>query len=395
VCTTAGAPSSSISDFFRAVMKKFISLFVFLFLSSSLYAQSAPQPPALDVKSYVLLDFESGTVLASKEPHLRVEPASLTKIMTTYVAFDELQHGRVSMDDQVLISEKAWRSEGSRSFIEVGKRVRFEDLLHGSIIQSGNDASIAIAEHIAGDESVFVQLMNKHAKRLGMVDTQFSNATGLPSPELYTSAYDMALLSQALIRDFPDLYPWFKDQEFTYNNIRQYNRNQLLDLDPTADGIKTGHTNAAGYCLAGSAIRDGRRLITVMMSAKGSRERAQMTKGLLDYGFRFFETARLFGVQKPVATVRAWKGAVTELPVGVAEPVALALPRGSSDRLQISHQIEGPVLAPIRAGQVLGTVTVSLNGEVLRTQPLVSLQSVEAGSLWQRASDTVRMFLQD
>ncbi|HEY0975751.1 MAG TPA: D-alanyl-D-alanine carboxypeptidase family protein [Solimonas sp.] len=356
---------------------------------------SVPAPPDVAARSYVLFDFHSGQVLAEREAHMRAEPASITKVMTDYIAFDELQSGRIKADDAVLISEKAWRAPGSRTFVEVGTRVRLEDLIRGSIIQSGNDATIAIAEHIAGDEAVFAQLMNKHAQRLGMKNTSYSNATGLPDPGLYTTAYDIALLGQALIRDFPDRYPLFKEREFSFGTrgtIRQGNRNLLLDLDPSADGIKTGHTESAGYCLVGSSIRDGRRLIAVVMGTSGTRERAQATKALLDYGFRFFETTQLFGPTQPVQTATVWKGAIRELPVGTLEPVAFSLPRGEGQQLQVAAQLDPLLIAPIQKGQTVGSVTVTAANQNARTIPLVALEDVPAGSWWRRLIDTIRLW---
>ncbi|ULQ46765.1 D-alanyl-D-alanine carboxypeptidase [Flagellatimonas centrodinii] len=377
------------------MMLRLLALLIVATVPALAAAASVPEPPDIEASSYVLMDFHSGQVLATRNGRTAVEPASITKVMTVYVAFDELKAGHIALDDEVLISERAWRSEGSRSFVEVGKRVRLEDLLHGIIIQSGNDASIALAEHIAGDESVFAQLMNKHAKRLGMKDTHFTNASGLPDPDLLTTAHDIALLSQALIRDFPDLYPWFKDTEFVYNGIRQRNRNLLLYEDRTVDGIKTGHTNAAGYCLAASAIRDDRRLITVVMGTESPRARTRASRALLEYGYRFFETAQLFGADQPVDTLRIYKGASEQLKVGVTAPIALSLPRDAGSRLQVSHTVEGPLEAPVQVGQRVGTVTVTLDGETLRSQPMVALETIAEGSLWQRAADTVRLWLAD
>lgn len=376
-------------------MKGFLKLLCLVCLPFSATAQ-VPSPPEIAASSYVLYDFASQQVLADVNSMQRVEPASITKIMTAYVAFDELARGHIGLDDQVLISEKAWRTEGSRTFVEVGKHVRFEDLLMGSIVQSGNDATVAIAEHIAGDEAVFAQLMNKHAAQLGMKGTHYVNATGLPHPEHYTTAYDVALLSDALIRKFPDDYKRFSVREFTFGHrgeIRQPNRNLLLDMEPGADGIKTGHTEAAGFCLAASSVRDGRRLITVVMGTSGMRARATASKALLDYGFRFYENVALFGADKPVSRIRVWKGEVSELPVGVAETVALSLPRGTADRLNIEPVIDVQAIAPIAAGQTLGSVTLSVDGKTLRTIPLTALQPVAEGSLLTQAIDTVRLWL--
>ncbi len=356
-----------------------------------------PEPPDLNVNSFVLFDFQSGQVIAEKNAHERVEPASITKIMTAFVAFDELQQGHVTMDDDVLISEKAWRTPGSRTFVEVGKKVGFRDLLHGSITQSGNDATVAIAEHIAGDESVFAQLMNQHAQQIGMKDTHFVNATGLPDPEHYTTAYDIALLARALIQTYPERYKIFSEREFTFGHrgeITQRNRNLLLQMDSTADGIKTGHTESAGYCLAGSAIRDGRRLISVVMGAGGPRQRAQDSKTLLDYGFRFFENVALFGAEKPVSQVQVWQGAVSEVAVGVPAPIVLTVPRGEADKLTVTPHIEGRAIAPLAAGQQVGTVTLSINDQTLRTLPLQTLQPVAEGSLLRRLIDAARLWLE-
>lgn len=368
-------------------------LWIGLLAAAQAAQANIPAPPTLAASSYVLMDYHTGQVLASHNPHEPVKPASIVKVMTAYIAFDELKNGHISLDDQVLISERAWRAPGSRSFLEVGRRVRLEDLLHGIIIQSGNDASIALAEHIAGDESVFAQLMNKHAQRLGMTNTHFTNSSGLPDPEMKSTAYDIALLSQALIRDFPDLYPWFKEKEFVYNNIRQPNRNRLLFEDPTVDGIKTGHTNAAGYCLAASAIRDGRRLITVVMGTASPSVRTQASRALLEYGYRFFDTAQLLGPERPAATVRAWRGAIENLRVGTLQPLAISLPRDATNRVQIRHELSQAPVAPLARGQTLGTVSVQLDGEVLKTAPLVALDDIPAGSLWQRVSDALRQWI--
>lgn len=360
-------------------------------------AAEVPTPPTIEAKSYILFDFASGQVLADFNADMRVEPASITKIMTSYVTFDELKKGNISSSDDVLISEKAWRTQGSRTFVEVGKTVKLADLEQGSIVQSGNDATVAIAEHIAGDESVFAQLMNKHAAAIGMKNTNYENATGLPSPNHYTTAHDVALLSQALIRDFPDGYKMFSEREFTFGHgdqIRQGNRNLLLDLDPNADGIKTGHTDAAGYCLAGSSIREGRRLIAVVMGTAGTRQRAQAAKTLLDYGFRFFENAKFFGAAKPAGSVRVWKGATDQLSYGVLDEVVMALPRSTADKVEVAIQLDpNPVIAPVAVGQVVGSANLSVDDKVLRTVPLVALQPIEQGGFFIRLIDTIRLWL--
>lgn len=374
--------------------KKLLLLCLSVLLSP--LAAAVPEPPSINARSYVLIDFQSGQVLADRDAHLRVEPASITKVMTDYIAFDELRSGHVRPDDEVLISERAWRTPGSRTFVEVGKRVPLDTLIRGSIIQSGNDATVAIAEHIAGDEAVFAQLMNRHAERLGMTNTQYANATGLPHPELYTTAHDTALLAQALIRDFPDGYRLFSEREFSFGHrgeIRQQNRNLLLDMDPTADGIKTGHTDSAGYCLAASAVREERRLIAVVMGTPGPRERAQAAKALLDYGFRFFDTVTLLGTEAPATTARIWKGDRQELAVGTLEPLAVSVPRGTTGQLQVRSEVHGPLIAPIERGAVVGTLTI-LDGETeTRRIPAVALHTVERGSWLRRLIDTIRLWL--
>lgn len=354
---------------------------------------TTPAPPTIPATSYVLMDHQTGDILASREPDLRLPPASITKVMTLYIAFDEITKGHTSLDDQVLISEKAWRAQGSRSFIEVGNRVRLEDLLHGIIVQSGNDASIAVAEHIAGDESVFAQLMNKHAARIGMVNTHFTNSSGLPDDAMLTSVRDIALMSQALIRDFPDFYAWFKEREFVFNDIRQPNRNRLLFEDASVYGIKTGHTEAAGYCLAASAIRDGRRLISVVMGTNSTSARTQASRALLEYGFRFFDTAQLLGPAKPVTQARVYGGAADEVSAGTLEPLAITLGRDGAERVETTFTLKSPLKAPLSVGQEIGEVTVSLDGEVLRTTSLVALVDVERGSLWKRFIDWIRLLI--
>jgi len=373
-------------------MNKLLLLAAAVVLPIAAVAQ-VPEAPTLPAKSYALLDYASGQLIASREPDLRVEPASITKVMTVYVVLDEIRQGRAKLDDPVLISEKAWRqgmdSSESRMFIEVGKRVKLEDLLRGIIIQSGNDATVALAEHVAGSEEVFAALMNQYADKLGMKNSRFADASGMPNEGHYTTARDLAVLGRALIHEFPEAYKIFSEREFVFNGIKQQNRNLLLDLDPGADGIKTGHTEAAGYCLLSSSIRDGRRLVSALMGGAGTRERARDSKALLDYGFRFYETVQMFGAAKPVNSIRIWRGADNLLPIGTLEPLALALPRGSGAQLQFSQQIPAPVEAPITAGQGVGTLNISLGGKVIRSEPLVALTDIPEGSLWQRFLDWI------
>lgn len=377
-------------------MKNIIPLILLAFVSHSAAAASIPDAPNLEAKSYALLDFASGQLIAGRDVDLRVEPASITKVMTAYVAFDEIRQGRIKLEDEVLISERAWRqgidSSQSRMFIEVGKRVKLEDLLRGIVVSSGNDATVAVAEHIAGSEEVFAELMNQYAKKLGMKNTHFADASGMPAPEHYTTAHDLTLLGRAFIRDFPEEYKMFSEREFFFNGIKQQNRNMLLEMDPTFDGIKTGHTEAAGYCLLSSAQRDGRRLIAALMGSSGTGQRARDSKALVDYGFRFFETAQMFGAGKPAATARIWKGAVDDIALGTLAPIALALPRGAAAQLQVTQTLAQELVAPVEQGQAVGTLTISLEGKVLRTEPLVALQAVAEGGFFKRIWHAILMW---
>ena len=364
------------------------------------FAQAAaiaiPEAPVIDAKSYAVLDFGSGELLAGSNPDAQVEPASITKVMTVYIAFDEIKKGRLKMDDTALISEKAWKqgidSSESRMFLDVGSRVKIEDLLRGIIIQSGNDATVALAEHLAGSESAFAELMNTYAKTLGLTNTHFVDASGLPDPQHYTTARDLTLLARALIRDFPDDYKMFAEREFTWHGIKQPNRNGLLEKDPSVDGIKTGHTSAAGYCLLASANRDGRRLISAVMGAPTWAGREQASLEVLNYGFRFFESASLLGPAAPAATLKVYKGTEDALSVGTLEPVSLTLPRGSKESLVIQQQVETRAVAPIKAGQVLGKATILLDGKTLKTVDLVALKDIEAGSFWRRLIDQIKLW---
>ena len=368
-----------------------------LLVTSAAGATAVPEPPQVDARSYALLDFQSGQLLASRDADARVEPASITKVMTVYIAFDEIKHGRIKLDDQAVISERAWRrglaSNESRMFIQVGSRVKVEDLLRGVIVQSGNDASLALAEFLAGSESVFAELMNQYAKKLGMSNTHFADASGMPDPNHYTTARDLATLARALIRDFPDGYKIFSERDFTYNNIKQGNRNILLDMDPTVDGVKTGHTDAAGYCLLSSAQREGRRLIAAVMGTKGIKYRAQASLELLNYGFRFFDTVSMFGPRQSIATLRVWKGMADSVPVGVPRQLYFTVPHGDASRLVTTPQLADQAIAPVAVGQSFGSVTVSLDGKPLQTAQVVALEPVDAGTLIKQAIDTVRLWI--
>ena len=382
-------------------MKKIAALWLLAAWSLPALAMPIPSAPVVDGTSYALLDFQSGELIVGNNPDARIEPASITKVMTVYIAFDEIKKGHLKLDDMALVSEKAWRqgidSSESRMFLEVGTRVKIEDLLRGVIIVSGNDASIALSEHIAGSEAVFAEMMNQYAKKLGLKNTHFADASGLPDPEHYTTARDLTLLGRALIRDFPTLYKMFAERSYQYSGApkvkAQPNRNGLLLKDASVDGIKTGHTEAAGYCLLSSAQRDGRRLIAAVMGAKTWAGRETASLELLNYGFRFYETVQLFGPAQPLTTVRAWKGAEPQVAVGVIPALMLSLPRGSREQLTYTQQVTERAIAPIHTGQKLGVVNVMLDGKVIRTEKLVALKDVPAGGLLTRMADSVRMLI--
>lgn len=375
-----------------------LGIAVTLFSLSGAAIAAAPDPPPIDGKSYALLDFQSGEIIASLNPDMHVEPASITKVMTVYIAFDMIKQGRLKLTDTALVSQKAW-SEGkdsseSRMFLDLGSRVSIEDLLRGIIIVSGNDASVALAEHIAGSEDAFAQIMNQYAQKLGMSNTHFVDASGMPNEQHYTSAHDLVTLASALIRNFPDDYKYFSEREFKYGVAKpQPNRNGLLEKDPSVDGIKTGHTEAAGYCLLASAKRDGRRLISVVMGGKSWAYREQANLELLNYGFRNFDTASVLGSAAPVQSVRVYKGADSEVGIGTLDPVYLSLPAGDKSQLQVQPQISGKLVAPLSAGQKVGEATVLLAGKPLKTVPLVALKDVPAGGFWHRLIDQIKLWL--
>lgn len=351
-----------------------------------------PAAPQLAAKSYVLMDAASGQVLVEHNGDERLPPASLTKLMTAYLATLEINRGQIREEDKVHVSEKAWRTGGSRMFIQVGSQVSVGDLLHGVIIQSGNDASVALAEHIAGSEDAFADLMNQQAQRLGLTNTQFRNATGLPHPEHYSSAHDMAKLARAIIYDDPQHYAIYKQKEFFWNNIRQPNRNLLLWRDPTVDGLKTGHTDEAGYCLVASAERDGQRLITAVFGTSGEEARSAETQKLLTYGFRFFETRTFYEKGQALTRARVWKGAENEIEAGLRENLTLTVPRGRSQQLQATLQLDRQLMAPIEQGAVIGKVEVRDGDKVIHTADLIALEGVEQGGFFARLWDSIRLF---
>lgn len=383
--------------FVRTTRTNLLSLLTFMLLMLALLpaiAAPVPAPPSVAATGHLLVDFDSGYVLAENNAEQRLEPASLTKIMTAYVVMKEIEAGQVTLQDQVLVSKKAWRTPGSRMFIEVGKKVSLEDLLKGMIIQSGNDASVALAEHIAGSEETFANLMNDHARRLGMVNTHFVNSTGLPADEHYTTPRDIAQVARATIREFPELYKWYATKEFTFNNIKQHNRNKLLWRDDAVDGVKTGHTEAAGYCLVASAQKDGMRLISVVMGTKSEDARARESQSLLNYGFRFYETHRLYGAGEKLTSTRVWKGSQEQLRLGLTRDLYITIPRGQYQNLKAGMQIEPQIIAPVSPGQPLGKLNISLDGESVVEENLVALDPIDEGGLMQTVKDTVLLWLE-
>jgi len=353
-----------------------------------------PAPPIIGAKSYLVIDSRTGHELAALSPDAGLAPASLTKLMTTYVVFSALQQGQIRLDDEVTISEKAWRTEGSRMFIEVGTRVSIQDLLLGMIVQSGNDASVALAEHIAGTEAVFAELMNQNAAALGMHSSHFRNATGLPAEGHTTTARDLTTLARAIIENFPDYYLWHAVKEFTYNDIKQNNRNSLLWRDDSVDGLKTGHTDDAGYCLVASAKRDDMRVISVVLGTSSTKARTDGSQALLNYGFRFFETRLLFSAGDEVATARIWKSEKEISRLGVLDDLYITVRRGAYDQLDSTLDIPAILEAPISAGQTVAELKIRLGDEELLTAPLRALDDNPMGSLWQRARDSVSLWFE-
>ena len=362
-------------------------------------AINVPTPPApsLSAKSWVLMDYATGQILADSNADERVEPASITKVMTAYVVSAELAAGKIKLDDQVFISENTWRgggagTDGSTSFLAVNSKVALKDLLYGMIIQSGNDAAIALAEHVAGSEQTFAELMNQYATKLGMTGTHFANASGLPDANHYSTAHDIALLSRAVIHDFPEDYKIYAIKEFEWNGIKQHNRNSLLWRDSSVDGIKTGHTKEAGFCLATSAKRGEQRLIAVVMGTSSEKQRADDNQSLLNYGFRFYESHKLYDAGKPLAQPELWKGAQNNLLLGVAEEVLVTLPRGRYNDLKASMDLPSRLIAPFTKGQKVGTVRVALDGKILLERPLVALADAPEAGFWGRMSDGIMLW---
>jgi D-alanyl-D-alanine carboxypeptidase (penicillin-binding protein 5/6) len=369
---------------------------LFFFLSSVTYAAAMPTPaaPIIGAKSFLVIDSKTGHEIAALNADESLAPASLTKIMTTYVVFSALKQGQITLEEEVTVSEKAWRTEGSRMFIEVGTRVTVQELLLGMIVQSGNDASVALAEHIAGSEGVFAEMMNQHAAKIGMHSSHFQNATGLPAADHRTTARDLATLSRALVEEFPEYYKWHSVKEYTYNDIKQSNRNSLLWRDDSVDGLKTGHTEAAGYCLVASAKRDDMRIISVVLGTSSTKARADGSQALINYGFRFFETRLLFKAGEEISNARIWKSANEYSRLGVLEDLYITVRRGSYDKLESKLDMPAIVIAPIAAGQPVAELSINLEGEELVKTPLRALDDNPAGSFWQRTKDGVSLWFE-
>ena len=364
----------------------------------SVAAQAAvpiPKAPEIAARSFILIDHHSGRVLAEQRADERMEPASLTKLMTAYAVFVALKEGRLKLDDQVTISERAWRAEGSRTFVQVGTQVPADVLIQGMIVQSGNDATIALAERLAGTEEAFAQLMNEYARRLGMKNSSFDNSAGMPSRNHYTSARDIATLSSAILSEFPEYYRWYSQREFTWNKIRQPNRNGLLARDPTVDGIKTGHTETAGYCLATSANRNGMRLVSVVMGAPTWKGREDASAALLNYGYTFYETVKVKGRGETVLKPRVYKSAEEIAAIGPQRDVYVTVGRGEAASLRTAAQLAEPLIAPLPAGKSVGELIVTAaGGEIVARAQLAPLAPVAEGGWWTRLTDSVALWLQ-
>jgi len=351
-----------------------------------------PAPPTLGANSYILVDFDSGDVLVESNPDVRVEPASITKVMTSYVVFTELAAGNIQLTDKVNVSENAWRTGGSRMFIEPGMEVTVEQLIQGMVVQSGNDASVALAEHLAGTEEAFAGLMNHYAEQLGMTNSHFMNATGLPHEDHYTTARDVATLSVALIRQFPEYYHWYSEKEYSFNNIRQHNRNNLLWRDPAVDGLKTGHTEAAGYCLAASAKRDGMRLVSVVLGSATESSRVNESQSLLNYGFRFYETFQLYKAGQELAQGKVWKGEKDQVRLGIRDELFVTIPRGRYDDLDAKVEMRPELIAPIAEGEAVGQISIRLEDAEIANRDLIALEAVPEAGFFGRTWDGVTMW---
>jgi D-alanyl-D-alanine carboxypeptidase (penicillin-binding protein 5/6) len=358
-------------------------------LSTQVFSAPIPKAPNPDVGSYILIDYDSGMVIAAKNPDLVLPPASITKIMTSYLAFTELQNKTLDLKDEVLVSKNAWKTGGSKMFIEVGKKIKIDDLLHGIITSSGNDASVAMAEHISGNEETFAIYMNQMADSMGMTNTSYANSTGLPNEDMHTTARDVSLLSRALIKDFPKEYKLYAEKEYVFNKIKQYSRNKLLYLDDSVDGIKTGFTRKAGYCLAASAKRGSRRLISVVLGAKSPDQRTKVSKALLEYGFRFYETHKIFSSNQELIQARVFKGDKYNISLGVIEDTYISVPRRQIKNIKKKFIIDQNLSAPVNQNEAVGYMSIELEGKVITTYKLFAMESIKEGSLYRQTLDSI------
>jgi serine-type D-Ala-D-Ala carboxypeptidase (penicillin-binding protein 5/6) len=374
-------------------MTRSLLVFAFAVFLNSVWA-AAPQPPSVIGKSWMIGDLSSGQVIAAQKADERFEPASLTKLMTAYVVFGALRERKLAPDQSVTVSTRAWKATGSRMFIEPRKPVTVDELIRGMVVQSGNDACIALAEAVAGNEEVFVQMMNREAARLGMKNTKFMNASGWPDAQHYSTAQDLYTLAAALIRDFPNEYAqYYAQKEFRYNNITQPNRNRLLWIDPSVDGVKTGHTEAAGYCLIASSRRGGRRLLSVLLGSTSEATRAQESLKLLNWGFQFFDSVKVHAAETPVRTLEVWKGAAGNVKVGVARDLFVTVPKGEADKLKAELVSQQPLVAPLTKGQSVGVLRVTHDGKPFGEYPLITLEPVAQAGFFGRSWDTLRLWL--
>ena len=387
------APNATQRSNYMSLFRKTAFALLGLLAAGQAMAQQLPIPPSLAAKSWLLLEMGSNQVLTTEKPDERLEPASLTKLMTAYLSFSAIRNKTIALAQPLPVSEKAWRTGGSKMFIRVDTQVPTEDLIKGMIVQSGNDACVTLAEAIAGSEENFAQMMNREAQRLGMKNSHFMNSTGLPDPQHYTTARDLSLLASALIRDFPEDYKkYYSMKEYTYNNITQPNRNRLLFIDPTVDGVKTGHTEAAGYCLISSALRDKRRLLSVVLGTVSDSARASESQKLLNWGYISYDAVSLFTKDQPVATLRVWKGAQNEVKAGFAADLSIAVPKGYAEKVSKDFVAEPRLIAPIEAGQKLGTLKVSIDGQAYGEYPVIALEKIELGNIFVRIFDTIRLW---
>lgn len=380
------------SNVIRILLAPFLAFALLALGCATAHAEPIPPPPQVPVRAYVLMDHQSGNLLANSKGDERMDPASITKLMTGYVIYKALKSGKIHIDDKVTITEKAWKTSGSKMFVKVGTQVSVEDLLMGMVVQSGNDATVALAEHVAGSEETFAKLMNQEAERLGLKNSHFTNAPGLPDPNHYMTARDIAILARAVILEFPEHYARYSVRSFKYNNIEQQNRNRLLLTDASVDGVKTGHTEAAGYCLVSSAKRNDTRLIGVVLGANKEKDRFVASQALLNYGFSFFESRKLHDANTPIVTTRIWKGTENELPLGVTYPLYVTVPKGQAPQVSTITTVQPKIIAPAQMNQAFGEIVVKLGDQEVSKTPLIALKEVPESGWFGRLIDSILMF---